>query len=440
MKKKRAIRNYAILAILLLVCLIFSFISFRIPTTVDNFAGFINGIYRGIDFNGGITATYVVEHSETFDGDMSVAVDKAVFRVESLLSDEFTEYYVEKVDEDKIRITIPNLSDATTIETKDIVNYIAFTTEEVSDPETYTATFTGANITNAQYYTANGAFGTLIEFDDEGKEALLDMASSVGDSGTLYIYQNKDFSSVLLRISVDSDSLTTIAQNKQLFVSDVSLFPTKGDAQVFADKIASGMLQIDMTIDGDISEVSPVYGEVFTIGALLIMIAFIIASIIYLVIKYGQMAIATALSLLSFVVLSIIIMPLITSVQMSVVGLVAMIIAYLITFIAHINYLEKARQEFESGKKFVASFKSAYTKSVVANADIFAIVLIVGIIGALVCAGTIKTASIVLSVLVIPGALASMLIHRGLVKWYLDINPTKYKKINFEKGVTENEK
>ena len=105
MKKKRSIRNFIILAILLSVCFIFCFVSFRIPTTANNFAGFVNGIYRGIDLNGGVTATYTVEFSEKFDGDMNMAVDQACNRVENLLSDEFTEYYVERVDEDKIRIS-----------------------------------------------------------------------------------------------------------------------------------------------------------------------------------------------------------------------------------------------------------------------------------------------------------------------------------------------
>ena len=82
---------------------------------------------------------------------------------------------------------------------------------------------------------------------------------------------------------------------------------------------------------------------------------------------------------------------------------------------------------------------SSYVNSVLANVDMLSIVLITSLVFVLLSAGAVKTLATICAVLVFPSALTSMLIHRGVAKWYLDYNPTKYKKINFRKGVTENE-
>ncbi len=437
MKKKRAIRNFVILGILLLLCFVFSFVSFRIPTTVDKFVGFYNGVYGGIDISGGITATYTIEHYEDHEGGMTDAVAKAKDRVEILLGREYNEYYVENLGTDKLRITIPRLSETTTITAEYLVNYITFTTEEVSDAETFEPTFTGKNITSASYFTSNGTFGALIKFDDEGKEALKAMAES--SPSTLYIYQDKDYSTTLLRISVDKDSLTQIADSNQIFISDVSLFPNRDDAEIFADKIASGMLGVDMSLEGDVSMIPPTFGEYAGLVIGLVLLVVIITTFAYLIIKYRELAIATIASLLAFIAMSLIILPIFSIAQISLTGVIALLAVYFVTYVGHIIYLEKAKSEFATGKKLLASFKSSYAKSVLANVDMYVVVLLAALLTAFIAIGTIKAAAIIVALLLIPSALCSMLIHRGMVKWYLDINPTKYKKMNFEKGGVENE-
>ncbi len=446
MKKKRATRNFIILAILLFVCFLFSFISFRIPSTVDNFVGFINGLYKGIDVVGGVGATYTVNYTDDFKGDMDDAIDKAVTRVSDLLNRDFNEYIVEKSNDNAIKVVIPRLEESTTITTNYLVNYITFTTTEVTDSnrETFEPTFTGNNIVSSEYYTGNGVFGALIKFNDEGKEALKTMADSLSSNGTLYIYQDKNYSSVLLRISVDKDSLTQIAENNQLFISDVSLFPNKEDAQVFADKVASGMLNIDMSLDADddsaiIELIQPKYGDNFGLILGLMAGLMIAGSIVYLVLKYKQLAVAPIMSMLSFIAISLIIMPLLSAIQITLASFIGFLIVYAITLAGHVVYLEKAKNEYVNGKKLLASFKSSFVKSVLTNVDIDVVVMLACLSTILFATGAIKAVAIMTAILLLPSALCTMLIHRGMVKWYLDINPTKYQKMNFEKGVTANE-
>ena len=439
MKKKRAIKNFIILGILLLICFIFSFVSFRIPTTVDNFAGFINGIYKGIDFNGGLTATYTVEFDDNFKGDMSSAVETASNRVKSLLSAEFTEYRVEKVGEDKIRVTIPKLTETTTISTNYLVNYITFATTEVTDAETFEPTLTGAQISSASYFSQNGQFGALIKFTEDGKKALTDMAENLSSSSTLYIYQDKAYTSTLIRISVDADSLKQIATSGQLYISDVSVLPTREAAETFANKISSGILNVDMSTEDSVMTIEPIYGENAVFFALAGVITLIVGGVVYFIVKYRHLAIAPIMSFLSFVAMSIIILPMFEMVQMSISAIIGLIVVIAIVLFTHCVYLEKAREEFKSGKKLLASFKSAFNKSAITNIDINATILIVAVIFTLISMGSLKTISAVVALLTIPSALSSILIHRGMVKWYLDYNPTKYKKFKFEKGVTEDE-
>ncbi len=442
MKKQRAIRNYIILSILLLVCFVFSFVSFKIPTTVNNFAGFINGIYRGTDFNNGVTATYTVSHTDNYENDESATL-AAKARVEKLISAKYAEFSVEMLDDNKIKIVIPRLEEDTTISSYDLVNYITFTTTEVTDSnrETFEAKFTGKHISGSRYFSNNGQFGALVEFTEEGKEVLLEMANGLSETSTstLYIYQNADWTSVLIRISIDKSSLTTIANSKQLFVSDVSILPTKDDAVNFANKIASGMLNIDMETENGESICSANFGGSASLIAGLIVLAVILITAALLWARYGQLSLAMIMSQLCFVAMSIILLPLFSAIQMSYVGVIGIIFAYAITLIGNIAYVERARDEFAAGKKLLAGFKSAYVKSVISNVDMYVITFVTSVIVALLGMGAIKTIASVISLLLIPSAITTLLINRGMVKWYLDINPTKYKKIKFEKGAEADE-
>ena len=86
MKKRRAIRNFVFIGIVLLLLLILTASSFTIPFTDYKFNGFVGGLNRSVDLNGGISATYKVSTADYFEGSIDDARNKAIDRINYLIA------------------------------------------------------------------------------------------------------------------------------------------------------------------------------------------------------------------------------------------------------------------------------------------------------------------------------------------------------------------
>ena len=98
MKKKIAIGNFIVLALIIVLCFVFSFVSFKIPGTVLNFKGFLGAMPKSLEYSSGITATYEVEIADYINASEEEAVNIAINRVHKLLKNDYSEAVVEKVD------------------------------------------------------------------------------------------------------------------------------------------------------------------------------------------------------------------------------------------------------------------------------------------------------------------------------------------------------
>ena len=84
MKKKRAIRNYVLVSIFIVLSLLLTFISFPVPGTNYNYLG-IGNLHMGLELNGGIKNTYNLEVADWYEGNKMDAYNKTVDRIQYLL-------------------------------------------------------------------------------------------------------------------------------------------------------------------------------------------------------------------------------------------------------------------------------------------------------------------------------------------------------------------
>ena len=125
MKKKRAIRNYVLVSLFIVVVMVLCFVSFPVPYTNYNFLGIAN-LHLGLELGGGVKNTYQLEVADWYDGTNDQAYVDAVNRVQKLLDKHYADAKVYLSGEDEITMEVPD----TSISDNLIVGFIEMKAEE----------------------------------------------------------------------------------------------------------------------------------------------------------------------------------------------------------------------------------------------------------------------------------------------------------------------
>ena len=146
------------------------------------------------------------------------------------------------------------------------------------------------------------------------------------------------------------------------------------------------------------------------------------------------MGLLTTLSLSFYLIVSVIIFSLISSIQLTIASVTGIIVSFIVTAWLHFAVIEKCHEEFKTGKSLQVSFKTGYRKSLQLTIDIFAVQFIISLIFTIWGAGAVRSFAFVSMISSLVGAFTLLLLFRGFVKMYLCINSAKAKKVNFVKG------
>lgn len=435
MKKKRAIRNFILLSILIVICFVFSFVGFNVPTTTNRFKGFINSIPLSLEYGNGVMAIYDVETADYFDGTNAEALNKTVERVTKMVHQYYNEAVVSKYGENQIKIVVPD----TGISSELLVGEIEIFNGKYDATSNSTPIMTGKHIKDAKYQSGNGTPYVYIEFNEEGKAILSEQTTTMASSssgGTIYIYLGKDYTSSeapFIQLSIDQ------AIDTGYLPLSGGRITTRAIAEMYVNRVNSGLIGTNMTINGDVLTFASSANAVLSILSIVILLILIILSFVYAYIKYKELGLVIILSMLFFTAIGIVGISLPTFIQMSFVTILGLALAYVITFITHIFVVEEAKKEFYLGKKLPASLKSGHNKSLSLLTDIFVVTFGISLISYLAGVGAIKAIASVVGILMLVGAFTAMLLFRGLISWYLNINSVDFKKVNFVKGENLNE-
>lgn len=419
MKKKIAKRNFIVISIVLAICMLFCFVGFKIPTTNNRFKGFINSLPLGLDFDSGVTAIYNLEIKN--DDGIEKATSSTISRIETILSKQFNEYKVERINNDQIRLTIPSQ----TIQNKFLVNYIQFdSSEELSDEPLVT----GKDIKLVKYQLNGSTHCVYIEFNAEGKDKFTSLTTTVvSGSKTLYVFAGE---SQLTGVSLEEAITTGYAY----FTAN-----SKAAAEELVQQIKSGMLGYNMNIVGNVEQVEASLGENAKYFAIALFISLLIVISLISIIRYRQLGYIIILTILCYFVGTIMLISVFEFYQLTLSSLMGILFALIITvWLLYFN-VSKCHSEYKSGKKLQAAFKSGYRKCLQVNLDIFAVLAIISTIFSIWGMGAIKSFSVMFLMFILTGAFTILLTNRGLIKMYLFINNTKVKQVGFSREGNKNE-
>ena len=118
----------------------------------------------------------------------------------------------------------------------------------------------------------------------------------------------------------------------------------------------------------------------------------------------------------------------------------AIIFIFALSVLTHVITFNKLHAELATGKKFAISFKLSNKNSFLTNIDLLAPVLASSLITILFASGVIKSIAILLTLGSLFAALFTLVVLRGLIKMYSQINSTKFDKLGFTKVEVNNEK
>lgn len=426
MKKKRAIRNYVLISLFIVLTLLLTVISFPVPGTNYNFLGLAN-LHSGLEFGGGVKNTYNLEVADWYNGSKEQAYNETVDRIQYLLDKEYADAKVYLNGNDKITIEVPD----TVISDNFLVGFIEMKSASGEEAE---AKVTGKDIKNIQYMLNGTTHGVYIEFTDEGKQKFASLTKEVSesDSQTMYIYMDKDYENPFSEPQVTEENSLGYT-----FISGSGI-TNKATGEQYAQKLESAMIGVNMTTDLDAIEVSGSYGETVRIAIIVTTVIVIVASIAIAYILFKQLGLVTSLSLVFALMFSTLIAA-ICDFQVTLFGWLGFMLGYLINYLLHIYYLNCIKKEYAMGKKFVVSFTSGYKRALFNILDMLLIITGTTLLLLIVPSSSIKMLCLNLLITIPATAFTSMYLNKVVTLNYTAFNIKNEKKVNFTREDTIDE-
>ena len=421
MKKKRAIRNYVLISIFIVVVAVLSFVSFPVVGTNYDFKGLAN-IHLGLELGGGVKNTYELEVADWYNGSESEAYQDTIDRVQFMLNKYYADATAYFSDDDKMTIEVPDNSISNSL----LVNFFEIKTEASATAE---ARITGKDIKSAKY-TSDGTtnYGVLVQFtDDDGevkggatkfKELTKEVASS---GGSIYICWNKDYE--------NATSLSISQEIEYIFLQGEGI-SNKASGELYALRLESSKIGVNMATDLDDIEVSARYGENAKLFIFITTMVIVVASIVVMYILFKELGLVSSLSLL-FALMVTVIISAIFDLQVTISGWLGFIVGYLINFALHLYYLNVIKNEYAMGKKFSISFTSGYKKALFNMLDILLVTLGCTLLLLVVTSSAVKFFSYNLLMTLVGTAFTSLLLNKIVCVNYNAFNLRNEKKVNF---------
>ncbi len=349
MKKKSGIVNLILLTILMILGVVFCFVEFSIPFTTYKFVGFARALDVGQDLGEGITITLNARpfdgKDKTFDEDF----EETYQFVYDMIRNRVNSSSVVSDGTSSIRVTLPYSYD-----NYDLLSAIGSSHElKFSTASDGRSPFmTGKNITDiyARRQNVNGQnrWGLVIAFDDEGKESF----SSIAENVTLYVFlDDQQMFSVPM-----SGQITT----NSIFLSGASNNET--DTTRIACQLLTGKYLVDISSSAP-SSISPEYGSnaLFYVAIASIVALAIIIGLWSLF--YRTQGLVASGALLTYISALLLVLALIPNVVLTLSSYVILVLNILVIVGLITIVLERIKDEYASGKKLNASYRSAFKKS-----------------------------------------------------------------------------
>ena len=428
MRKKRAIRNFAGIIFLCLIVLIFTVISFPVPDSDYNFVGFARGIDKGVEYQGGAVLTYNVYSNSLLNGDAGSGLDATSSRLEKVLAEKSYSANVYKTSNSSIKVealfngfddefndveTILNLSSTLSFKIKDDET-VYLNEDDIEDVVAY----------KNQTSQTESAWGVIINFTDEGQSKFTDLSKKVSEnSGTVEIYIGDSI--------ISSFSISEEYTQKSIFISGGSM-SNETEAKSMADRLNSTKYKYSF------KQVSKVIISTQTATTNYILTAVIyavtlLAVSIFLYVRYKNLGLCGALSLLVGALTQILLMMSIPNIVLTPISFVAGILTMIMGAGIVTTLYERMRKEYAVGKKIHASVKSGFMKNYALILDFLGLSVLTFLVLLIFGTEMIKQFAGAFLIGTFVYGICGLLLSYAFAKMYVDINPAKSRKYGFKR-------
>lgn len=434
MTKKRSKCLFVVFSILLVICLIASFVNFTYPFTINgnyySYSNFVSNLKLGED----IGKTYrIVYRAELPEGEAQSNYDNLRTSTKEelkhiLQSEGYRDVTASEYGTDSILIQVGNI--LTIDDENEIVNLIGSpATVSFSMNSDNSDPFAGAkdieNVYATSYYdqeTAENVYVVLIDFNDDMIDSIADVTA---DGGTVYIFfGDTQFTQMDLGSSAITEGVIYMQSDD---------FQSLAHANTVANRIKTGMLDLELTTV-ESGSVSPTYGVGANLWIAVAMAIFILIGFIFLIVKYRHLGWLACFNLLFFITISLFLLQSIPLVHLNFAGMIGFLIAFIFVVDSFISIFEKAKEHYNQDTKLYIAMKVAQsetlTKTFVMNVGL----MIVGLISLFMPSLAVQSFGWAVFVMSFVSLFCVQVLNRLFIKMYLPFNSTDGKKCNFHKG------
>ncbi|MBQ8749832.1 MAG: protein translocase subunit SecD [Clostridia bacterium] len=413
MSKRKAIKRFTFTILCLIIGIILCVVSFPIPFTNHNFAGFANAIKLGLDLKGGVVAVYNTEQLE--EGDLEKQIDATMSRLEDLIADKgYSEATITKQGTSQIRIEVPDVDD-----TQELLNIIE--TPELLEIKSESgveaeAEITGANVVNAvaEYNPNTNEYGVTVTFDEEGKEIFEELTTNAynatEEDKMIYIYLGTEL--------ISAPVVQSIISTGETFISGEM---SQNEAENLAQQILSGTYSIKLSLDSS-EVVSPTLGEGAIESSLLAGLIGILIIFILMFVIYRELGLIANITIMIYSVIMIFLLQAIPLVQLTLPGIAGIVLSIGMAVDGSVIIFERIKEEYALGKKIPFAVNTGFKRSINAILDGNITTIIAAFVLLLLGTGSVKGFAIVLLIGILVSLFTGLVVQKGLLNMYLALN------------------
>ena len=449
-----------LVAILTIVGMLLTFVSFVIPTTNTTFRGFIGAINYGYDIAGGRLSIFEAQKEEDMsDAEFEMAVNSTVSRYQEAFASYGLEVsgHVDTLgDSEKrtIRIVLSNydddrLSDMFSKSGLGSDLFSSISSESGISLNTSTSSTVAGSITGKYFkkcYVQSASYGStdfwsvVIEFNDEGQQMLRDFTADHESSDKLYLHVNGQ------NILYDSEGNAGRAISETGTISSLTLsYQNEEFAKTLALQIASLSKPITLkkVVDDDISSglstsVVGIFGDAKTMLAVG-LVAIALAVMIFLSIRYRMFGALASWSMLVFVAIYAFLLQSIPLVVMDLNGVLGVVAVFAILTASMVQIFERIRTEYASGKKIPNAIRAGFKKNLLSTLEKYSFMLIVLAVVYIFGTQGIKHLAVAMFVGLFVNYFILFVMLRGVCSCYMVLNSTKKNLYNLKREAVKNE-
>ncbi|MCI8612913.1 MAG: protein translocase subunit SecD [Clostridia bacterium] len=420
MKKKSSIVKLSVIGVVLIIGIVLSFCSFDIGLTT--YKSFASSIKLGLDLKGGVYAVYesVDENTENLDERME---GTRTMLLNLLQKKGYPEATIVKEGTSRLRVEVPDVDNPQEIFS--IIGKpasIRFVLDETNEQ-----VITGDHIERAEPgYTATDGYVVQLTLNSEGADRFADATTNnINKTMSIYVQVAGEEEQ-----KISSPTISVAITNGRAVINGMRDYD---EAKNLSDQIMSGTFSVKLSLM-DSSTVSATLGEQALFYGLLAGAIGLALVIVFMCVVYKLLGAAASVSLIVYTILMLFFLAVIPGVQLTLPGIAGIILSLGMAVDANVIIYERMKYEYRNGKSIMASSFAGFRRATMAIVDSNVTTIIAGIMLFIFGTGSIRGFAITLLIGIVLSLFTSMIVTRGIVKYFININSTNPKLYGFRRG------